>query len=255
MRTALVGPRSLSGSPARRAQGGNFDPRAIPGCVLWLDADYGITLNGANVSAWLDQSVTGANLVQATAANQPALTTDAVNGHSVVDANDNTDRLRDASLPDLSSKAGFTHFAVFKATSATTNQLTAQTVNSPWTFVQIFTSELYHYVTAGNSGRYAFTDTASYHIAEGWFDGSGAANADRLKAYLDGTAKTLTFGGTIPATTGAGTSGYVAGAETVSLSFLGPVAAHLLYDRALNATERALVGKYLSTRYALTTTY
>lgn len=39
--------------------------------ALWLRADLGITLNGATVSAWADQSGRGTHFSQGTAANQP----------------------------------------------------------------------------------------------------------------------------------------------------------------------------------------
>jgi hypothetical protein len=45
------------------------------GLALWLKADAGVTLNGATVSQWADQSGQGRNVVQPTAANQPALVT------------------------------------------------------------------------------------------------------------------------------------------------------------------------------------
>jgi hypothetical protein len=52
-----------------------FNPSSLASCVWWLRADLGITLNGANVSGWADQSGVGdtnRNAVQATAASQPA---------------------------------------------------------------------------------------------------------------------------------------------------------------------------------------
>jgi hypothetical protein len=52
----------------------SFTPRSIAGCIWWLRADQGITLNGANVSAWADISGIGdpnRNATQATGAQQP----------------------------------------------------------------------------------------------------------------------------------------------------------------------------------------
>jgi hypothetical protein len=48
-----------------------FDPTQISGCVLWLRADRGITLNGSTVSAWADQSGNAHDFLQATASKQP----------------------------------------------------------------------------------------------------------------------------------------------------------------------------------------
>jgi hypothetical protein len=49
-------------------------PHLLSGCRLALASDSGITLNGATVSAWADQSGLGNNAAQATAANQPTYT-------------------------------------------------------------------------------------------------------------------------------------------------------------------------------------
>jgi hypothetical protein len=47
-------------------------PTDISGCVLWLRADMGLTLDGSNVAAWADQSGNDNDAVQATPARQPA---------------------------------------------------------------------------------------------------------------------------------------------------------------------------------------
>lgn len=57
---------------SRQGGAGGFIPTNLSGCVLWLRADLGITLNGSDVSAWADQSGQGRDVSQGTAANQPA---------------------------------------------------------------------------------------------------------------------------------------------------------------------------------------
>jgi len=52
--------------------------------VLWLDAMRGITLNGATVSAWADQSGLGNHCSQATASKQGLYVTDYVNGKAAI---------------------------------------------------------------------------------------------------------------------------------------------------------------------------
>ncbi len=54
------------------------------GLKLWLAADQGVTLNGGKVQRWKDQSGTRADAVQNTAAYQPTLVTNALNGKPVV---------------------------------------------------------------------------------------------------------------------------------------------------------------------------
>ena len=60
--------------------GGSFSPANLSGLSLWLKADTGITLSGANVTAWADQSGNGKN---ATALDTPTLST--VSGKTFVD--------------------------------------------------------------------------------------------------------------------------------------------------------------------------
>ncbi|OBQ32885.1 MAG: hypothetical protein AN487_21545, partial [Anabaena sp. CRKS33] len=54
--------------------------------ALWLDAEdaASITLNGSTVSQWNDKSGNARNVSQATAANQPTLTTSGLNGKPVL---------------------------------------------------------------------------------------------------------------------------------------------------------------------------
>ncbi len=67
-----------------------FAPTLLSGCVLWLRGDLGVTLNAANgnaVSAWADQSGSGNSASQGTAANQPTLVANAINGLPAITGN------------------------------------------------------------------------------------------------------------------------------------------------------------------------
>jgi hypothetical protein len=69
------------------ARSPTFVPTLIPGCVAWYRADYGLTINGASVLAWNDQSGTNdpnknlsagvaptINIADANYLNQPTVT-------------------------------------------------------------------------------------------------------------------------------------------------------------------------------------
>jgi hypothetical protein len=73
-------------------------------------------------------------------------------------------------------------------------------------FVEPADGNMYSYVSNGSSA-YGFCDYTA-HISVGTYykytmryNGGGAANVDRLKVSIDGSDKTLTYSGTIPATT------------------------------------------------------
>lgn len=61
-----------------------FSPLDIPNLAAWYRADMGITLNGATVSAWADQSGNARHMTQATAGKQPTYTAVGINGRPSV---------------------------------------------------------------------------------------------------------------------------------------------------------------------------
>jgi hypothetical protein len=72
------------------------------------------------------------------------------------------------------------------------------------------------------------------------FDGSGATNSDRLKIYVDGQNKTLTFSGTIPATTNSPAGNLNIGAidySSYAYVFDGLIDDVAVYNRAITQTE------------------
>ena len=65
---------------------GKFNPLHIPDCVLWLEADRGVTVDGStNVSAWADQSGSGYHFAQTDPAKRPAYSVSVVGGKPTVD--------------------------------------------------------------------------------------------------------------------------------------------------------------------------
>ena len=63
-------------------------PGGVPAALaLWLKADTGVTDDGTNVSAWVDQSTNGRTATQVTAANQPLVTNEQINYNQTIDFN------------------------------------------------------------------------------------------------------------------------------------------------------------------------
>ena len=56
-----------------------FSPLRVPDCMLWIEADRGITTVDGLVSAWVDQSGNSRNLAQDNAANRPSYNTAPIN--------------------------------------------------------------------------------------------------------------------------------------------------------------------------------
>lgn len=69
------------------------------------------------------------------------------------------------------------------------------------------------------------------------FDGGGAANADRMKLYAGGVAKTLNFTGTAPATTPTDTAHAYLGGLTTTNNLTGKIAEVGIWQAALTSTQ------------------
>jgi hypothetical protein len=113
---------SRRGGRQQRRQPGqaNFLPTSLPGCVLWLRADLGITI-GTGVSAWADQSGNGNGVTQATGANQPTVNAaGAPNSLPCLVFNGSTQFLSAASA--ITSATAFTWFVVNMTTTVTVSE-------------------------------------------------------------------------------------------------------------------------------------
>lgn len=93
-------------------------PIPATGLGLWLHADTGVTLNGTAVSQWADQSGNNHTAGQSTAANQPQLISNALNGKPAIRF-DGTDDFLSATYP-INGLDGLTMFLVSANRSATT---------------------------------------------------------------------------------------------------------------------------------------
>lgn len=85
------------------------------------------------------------------------------------------------------------------------------------------------------SGSLTLNDTAWHHVAL-VFDGTQTGNANRLKAYVDGTQKTLAFSGTVPSTTSSSTTAFNIGKMSGEYSN-GQVDDTWLFARTLSTAE------------------
>jgi hypothetical protein len=84
----------------------------------------------------------------------------------------------------------------------------------------------------------AFTNNALSHVV--WvFNGGGAANANRVQLYVNGTAKTLTFTGTIPSTTPVTSVNMTIGKSGVGNSAAFGIDSLRFYNQSLTANQAA----------------
>lgn len=250
---ATSNPVTLTAGPA--------GPSTLPvtdGLQLWLDASTGTSLGtGDTVVQWADQSGNANHALQINEALAPTLAPGAVNGMPVVRF-DGVDDFLDVADSDSLSIIGdistfyvirFTDFATFRAVWGKT------VVNQP------APNDLYALPTSGAprffrgngvSGAQQVTGTRGYPANT--FILAGVQQGGRTAThYLGGAAN---GSGTITAATVDGNRSLRVGSRDDGATRMkGDIAELLIYDRALSASERTAVQRYLAERYALPGTF
>lgn len=241
--------RNRRAAPRILAQASTFvDPRSVSGCIFWVRADLGITLNGSNVSAWADQTASGMNLVQATASSQPAYNASGGGNNQAYIAFPNQTKQRLA------------------AASGTGIQSLWVVMRSIWPGAAVVVIAYEAGVTVGDVSALATSTTGTVQLNNG---ASGEAtvffnqNTDvTILAYDANSDQNNTFlavnNGTHQAGTGDGSGGLDLGPPGCGSNDI--VSAHSQdcwiyemagYNRKVNATDSANLQTYAHTRYGL----
>jgi len=118
-----------------------------------------------------------------------------------------------------------------------TNQITIGTYSD-----QVY---LFPVSNANNYAQFTSNDTVWHHVVM-VFDGTVTGNTNRLKAYVDGAAKTLSYTGTIPAATANNTASFLIGTDTD-----GTIDEVQVFNRALSAAEAQALYSPPSTKFAI----
>lgn len=245
------GSGGVGGSGGSGGTGGApFGPTDLANLKLWLRADLGVTLNGATVATWEDQSATGADASQALPFKQPTFVASdaALAGQPALDFDGIDDALSHATNAVESASTDHTFFAVLD--SDTTD------ASSRWVWESQAGRLGFYFTHSSNNGRHGFCDDASRDIlgavpAAGgtyvtWQLQGGTGSCEvwerTASAGMNSTCQPRTLGAS--AAIGAM---YAAAA----FFFNGRIAEIVLYDRKLTAPEVTQVQGYLAARYGL----
>jgi hypothetical protein len=264
LRQSATGALTFSGTAAQRvgglrqaAAGTVFDPSFVPGLVLWLRGDLGITLNAGNVSAWADQSGSGHDATQPTAIQQPATST-SIGGQACVSFNGSTGMR----LPNFGALGAKTVFYVRKFNVTPSGRNTAIALNDGVnrTYVEYSTAST-HLLFAADFGAavtcLGVTETLNTVSHADWIDYNGGTNtlAPSYANYFDGAATTV-------ATTAASIADLVTdfasiGARITSAAALSQgincdFAEILAFNANPSTANRNKVSGYIQTRYGIT---
>ena len=228
-----------------------FDPRSVPGCVMWLDpADSSsVTLNGSNVSQLRDKSGLGYNMSQSTAGNQPTYST-ALNGNRMLTFTQaSSTRLSNVSFPALIGAGAASYFLVEYNMTGTGNP-------GPFGYSAGPNFGLIYQYNPGNvgggtnfiSGFQPFSDVTLYDVAFyspvpriSYLDipntGSGMVGFINGVSRSVGTQTAGTYSGTF--SVGSGTNGFIS----------GNICELIVFNRSLTTPERQQIEGYLAQKW------
>ncbi|HXJ56204.1 MAG TPA: LamG-like jellyroll fold domain-containing protein [Verrucomicrobiae bacterium] len=225
------------------------------GLQLWLRADAGVTVNAANgVTEWDDQSGNANNALQTVDAQAPTRVDNALNNHPVLRFDGQDDFLDVADSDSLSGAGDMSTFFVVKfddfATFRAVWGKTAANIPAPTDIYAVPGSGVLRvYRGDGTVNNLASTDSAQALRANTYlvlgFDVAG----DRLTHYLNnqenGSGPTTLLAADADNPLKIGTR------NDFVTRLKGDLAELLIYNRALDATERGSVFDYLQTKYNL----
>lgn len=242
---------------------------------LWFSADHGVVAPTAGIQEWRDRSGTGNHATQATAANQPFLATNVINGYPAVLFDNDQVNYDFLTVPDnstLEGMNGLTGFVVYRLLAGTA-------ASAPRCFFSkrdgVDIQEAYDwFLWGGSSGgsanqqldivntnnriasSTAYT-TGTTYLNSFVYHGASPSNANDQVLY-DGS--TAVGNGTESATSipnytsnlyigilrgHTGTGGNVS-------RFNGHIAEIILYNESLNDVQRTIVNNYLAAKYGTT---
>ncbi len=242
--------------------------------ILWLSAEQEMAHTGGFVSAWGDRSGNGLSAVQSTVARRPLLQQNVFNGYpALVFDNSQTDpdHLRVPDHPSLSSMSGLSAFSVFDLASGI-DVGTPRCIFSKRNGVDVANAYGWFHWNGGsgtivrqyfdiNGTANRLTGTAAFgtgttYLSSIRFAAGSTPTEMRQRLFLGNSPagnKTITATSiaVTPADLYIGHLNGHPGTGAATSRFNGRIAEVILYNFALNETQRILVNNYLAAKYGL----
>jgi len=231
-----------------------FNPKSIAGLVQWLDASdtSTLTLSGSSVTTWADKSPQGMNATQTTANNQPTTTT--VNGKTAV--------LFDG-VNDLMTFTGVsrTDETYIIAAAQTSNQTGDRTflsdqgngngIGTVPSAVKLLDVSFGGFTEGVERLRIQYSSTST--TPTGPLVLSAVRSSAGLFVYVGGTQRSSYVNGATYATAPKATTiKAVGGYGSGTFNLIGWIGEVLCYDRAISASDRSKIEKYLGKKWGIT---
>ena len=221
---------------------------------VWFDgADGGqftpTVSDGDTFTQWSDKSNFAHNAnPTGGATTRPTYRTAVQNGKSIVRFDGTNDCLSVNPIAWAQSLSGMSMIIVSKFSNTSgTQTLTTSDQDD----MGMFIDTNFKVTMAGVSADSSATADSSFHIHTLVFDGSQSGNAARLVYRIDGSAKTLTFTGTVGATTSASNGTIFIGCDDSAEFMNGDVGEVLMFNKALSGAEISGLESYLTTKWGL----
>lgn len=236
---------------------------AVPQATLdRLQTNYDASVNtyikppglasGGTITQWLDQSVFAHNLNSGGSA-RPTWHSNVKNSLGALRFDGTNDCLNINPVAWLNSISQATFFIVCKPTATTGDSV----MGSDQGDLRIFSDTGAWKVgmagvTAGQaSGTSANISAGSWYYMSVIYDGTASTNADKLKFKVNGTSITLTYSGTVGATTNSGNTEFAVGCYDGTQFFAGDISEVLVFDTLLITPEVNSIESYLSNKWAI----
>jgi hypothetical protein len=219
----------------------------VAGLTQWLRADIGTTI-ATGVSLWEDQGGANRDAVQGTGANQPTLTSNALNYNPVLTFNGTSQQMTFSDIGMASGSANRSSFAV-----ASNNSLTAS-----FRYINFYgtnTSNLGFGLAKNTTNGYEVVGWTNNHIiANTWATSNryrmvyGDYNGTQGRGSVDGGSITGTNRSWTTTLTG---TGFI-GSNPSNERWSGTIGEVISYNSVLSATDKRRVESYLALRHGLT---
>lgn len=227
-----------------------FNPSALDGLKLWLDASDGATYTATNnrLSQWADKSGEANNVTSNSLG--PLVNTRTLNGKPTVYF-DGTDAMSTGSQLLNLSTSDFSSFTVLS--------LDVHAADVPWSFGNVFKifdhSSAQYRINASGGG---ISDTVIGDAGSSDFPRiltlAGGGIDGECNTYLDGVLDAVNTGSTFPS----GGTDYIIGAQLrghVGSRITGYIAEHIVYNRKLTNDEITQVHLYLANKWGVAQSY
>lgn len=190
---------------------GALSPLSLPGIQMYYYAGLdgkpyfnNVNGNGGLINQWIDNSG-GAHNANASGAARPTYSTNVQNGLGAVTF-DGVAQFMDVNpIAFLQNISGYTIFLVARSLNITGSKtlITFGNTNPTATdFDLTYNGTNYAVSQGGAIGTSTIAgDTTTFHLFTIVYDGTQTGNANRLKFRFDRVAQTLSYTGTVPATT------------------------------------------------------